>query len=182
MKKYALMTNTVRNVLLVLAVIMLCTLPAYAGEINLSAAASLRDVLNELTDTFAKKTPGVSFQKNYGASGAVAKQIENGAPADVYVSANVKCIDYLKEKKLVDSASVSILAYNEIVFVGKPNLKATTLKDVVNFDKISIGSPKSVPAGQYAEEALKKAGIYDQLERNGYGKGCQGMPAVRREG
>lgn len=156
--------NIVRSLFVVFAVLTLFLTPVLAADINVSAAASMRDVMNELSDTFAKKTQGVTFQKNYGASGALAKQIENGAPADVYVSANVQWMDYLKEKKLVEATSISILAYNELVFVGKPKLKVASLKDVVNLSKISIGSPKSVPAGQYAEEALKKAGIYTQLE------------------
>jgi molybdate transport system substrate-binding protein len=158
------MKNISGNLFVVLAALALFVVPVQAGDINLSAAASMRDVLNELSDTFAKKTPGITFQKNYGASGAIAKQIENGAPADLYVSANVQWMDYLKEKKLVDERSISILAYNELVFVGKPDVKATGLQDVVKLEKVAIGSPKSVPAGQYAAEAFKKAGIDKQLE------------------
>jgi molybdate transport system substrate-binding protein len=124
----------------------------------------MRDAVNELVDVYVKKTPGVTFQRNFGASGAVAKQIENGAPADLYISANVQWMDYLKEKKLVDATSISIFAYNEVVFVGEPDLKVASLKDVVNLEKIAIGSPKSVPAGQYAMEALQKAGIEKQLK------------------
>jgi molybdate transport system substrate-binding protein len=139
--------------------------PVMAGEINLSAAASLRDVLNELSDTFAKDNPGVTFLKNYGASGAVAKQIENGAPADLFLSANLEWMDYLKNKKLVDEKGISTLAYNAVVFVGKPELKVAGLQDLAKLDKIAIGSPKSVPAGQYATEALKKAGIDKELEK-----------------
>ena len=158
------MKNIICSLFLVLAVLVSCVVPAHAGEVNISAAASMRDAVNELSDAFAKKTPGVTFQKNFGASGAVAKQIENGAPADLYISANVKWMDYLKEKKLVVAASISIIAYNEVVFVGKPGLKVTSLKGVVDLEKIAIGSPKSVPAGQYAMEALQKAGIDKQLE------------------
>lgn len=139
--------------------------PVMAGEINLSAAASLRDVLNELSDTFAKDTPGVTFLKNYGASGAVAKQIENGAPADLFLSANLEWMDYLKNKKLVDETSIGTLAYNVVVFVGKPELKITGLQDLAKLNKIAIGSPKSVPAGQYATEAFRKAGIEKELEK-----------------
>lgn len=158
------MKNIICSLFLVLAILVAFAMPAYAGEVNISAAASMKDAVNELSDVFMKKTPSVTFQKNFGASGAVAKQIENGAPADLYISANVKWMDYLKEKKLVDATSISILAYNEVVFVGKPGLKVTGLKDVVDLEKIAIGSPKSVPAGQYAMEAFKKAGIDKQLE------------------
>lgn len=137
---------------------------AIAADLNLSVAASLKDAVTELSDGFAKKNPGVAFQKNFGASGALAKQIENGAPCDVYFSANVDWMDYLKEKKLIDASNVAIMAYNELVFVGKPELKTASLQDVVKLEKIAIGSPKSVPAGDYAVKAFKKTGIDKQLE------------------
>lgn len=164
MKKYALMTNAVRSILLILAVVMLCAVPAHAADINVSAAASLREAVTELSNIYAKNNPGIKFQNNFGASGAVAKQIESGAPADLFFSANLEWMDYLKDKKLVDAASISVFAYNALVFVGKPDLKVASMKDVVNLSKIAIGSPKSVPAGQYAVEAFKKAGIDKQLE------------------
>ena len=78
--------------------LLLLTAPVLAGEVNLSIAASLKEVINELSDSFAKKHPGVKFLKNYGASGALAKQIENGAPADIFISANLEWMDYLKNK------------------------------------------------------------------------------------
>ncbi len=89
----------------VLAVWMLAT-AAMAAEVNLSVAASMKDVVNELTDSYTKKNPSVKFIKNYGASGALAKQIEHGAPADLYISANEKWMDYLKDKKLMDNRSI----------------------------------------------------------------------------
>jgi molybdate transport system substrate-binding protein len=151
-----------------LIVITLCllslTVPAMAGEINLSIAASLKEVINELSDNFAKNQPGVKFLKNYGASGALAKQIENGAPADVFISANMEWMDYLKNKKLVDAGSISTFTYNTLVFAGAAG-KASSMRDLPKLEKIAIGSPKSVPAGEYAMEAIKKSGIDQQLEK-----------------
>lgn len=135
-----------------------------AADLHLSVAASLTDVTKELCDTFAKTHSGVVFRNNFGASGALAKQIENGAPADLFISANVEWMDYLKAKGLMDEKSISTFAYNELVFVGKPGLKVSTLKDVTKLSKIAIGSPKSVPAGQYAMEAFKNAGIEKELQ------------------
>ncbi len=149
---------------LALSLVLLFSVSAHAADINLSVAASLREVVTELSDSFAKKTVGVRFQNNFGASGALAKQIESGAPADIFISANLEWMDYLKGKKLVDEKSVSTFAYNVLVFVGKPELKVTKLQDVVRLDKISIGSPKSVPAGEYALLAFKKAGINTQIQ------------------
>ena len=158
------MKRFIGSFLFVLGILGLFVLPAYAGDINISAAASLREVITELSDGFAKNNPGVKFQNNFGGSGAIAKQIENGAPADLFFSANLEWMDYLKEKKLLDEKSIGIFAFNTLVFVGKPDLKVRAMQDVVKLDKIAIGSPKSVPAGQYALEAFKKAGIDKQLE------------------
>ncbi len=144
--------------------LLLLTVPAMAGDVNLSIAASLKEVINELSDNFAKKQPGVKFLKNYGASGALAKQIENGAPADVFISANMEWMEYLKNKKMVDTGSVSIFTYNTLVFAGAAG-KVSSMQDLPKLEKIAIGSPKSVPAGEYAMDALKKSGIDKQLEK-----------------
>jgi molybdate transport system substrate-binding protein len=151
------------RVFLSLFLVVLCTTPVFAGDVNLSVAASLKDVINELSDSFAKKHPGVKFVKNFGASGALAKQIENGASSDIFISANLEWLDYLNNKKLVDAASIGTFAYNALVFAGVPG-KASSLRDLIKLDRIAIGSPRSVPAGEYAMEALKKAGIDRQLE------------------
>lgn len=138
--------------------------PALAAEVNLSVAASLKEVINELSGSFAKKNPGVKFLRNYGASGALAKQIESGAPADIFIAANLEWLDYLKNKQLVDSATAGAFTYNSLVFAGVPG-KAASLQDLTRLEKIAIGSPKSVPAGEYAMEAFKKAGIDKHLEK-----------------
>jgi molybdate transport system substrate-binding protein len=135
-----------------------------AGVVNLSIAASLKEVINELSESYAGKNPGVRFQKNYGGSGALAKQIENGAPADIFISANLEWMEYLKGKKLVDTGSISTFTCNTLVFAGAAG-KASSMQDLIKLERIAIGSPKSVPAGEYAMEALKKAGIFDQLEK-----------------
>jgi molybdate transport system substrate-binding protein len=151
-----------------MATILLCLLslvtPAVAGDLNLSVAASLKEVINELSDNFARNHPGVKFVKNYGASGALAKQVENGAPSDIFIAANLEWMEYLKNKKLVDAASISNFTYNTLVFAGAPG-KASSMQDLVKLERIAIGSPKSVPAGEYATEAFKKAGIDKQLDK-----------------
>lgn len=139
------------------------TLPA--AEIHLSVAASLKEVVNELSDNFARKTPGVTFLKNYGGSGALAKQIENGAPADIFISANLEWMEYLKNRKQVENSSITTFAYNTLVFAGNPASKVAGVHDLGRLNRIAIGSPKSVPAGEYASEALRKAGIEKQLEK-----------------
>jgi len=156
------MNTMITKAATVLCLLLLAT-PVFAGEVNLSVAASLKEVLNELSDSFAKTHPGVKFFKNYGASGALAKQIENGAPSDVFISANLEWMDYLKNKKLVDSSIVTF-TFNTLVFAGAPG-KASSMQDLLKLERIAIGSPKSVPAGEYVTEALKKAGMDKQLEK-----------------
>jgi molybdate transport system substrate-binding protein len=136
--------------------------PALAGDINLSVAASLKDVINELSESFARKHPGVKFVRNYGASGALAKQIENGAPADIFISANLEWMDYLKSRNLVDATGIVTFTYNTLVFAGMPG-KASSMQDLTKLERIAIGSPRSVPAGEYAAEAFKKAGMDKQV-------------------
>jgi molybdate transport system substrate-binding protein len=157
------MKNVIRLIVSTLSLLFL-TVPAMAGDVNLSVAASLKEVINELSDSFAKKNPVVNFLKNYGGSGALAKQIENGAPTDVFISANPEWMDYLKNIKLVDTGRISTFAYNTLVFAGIAG-KVSTMRDLLKLERIAIGSPKSVPAGEYAMEALKKSGIDKKLEK-----------------
>lgn len=157
------MKNVLKKVTTLLCLLLLAA-PALAGDVNLSVAASLKEVINELSDNFAKKHPGVKFIKNYGASGALSKQVESGAPADVFISANLEWMEYLKNKKMVDTSSIRTFGYNTLVFAGAPG-KASSMQDLIKLERIAIGSPKSVPAGEYATEAFKKAGIDKQLEK-----------------
>jgi molybdate transport system substrate-binding protein len=144
--------------------LVLLDTPVFAGDVNLSVAASLKEVINELSDRYAKTHPGVKFLKNYGASGTLAKQIENGAPSDVFISANLEWMDYLKNRKMVDTASIGTFAHNTLVFAGAPG-KASSMQDLIKLERIAIGSPRSVPAGEYAMKAFKKAGLDKQLEK-----------------
>jgi molybdate transport system substrate-binding protein len=152
------------QIVAVLFLLLLLTTPVYAGDVNLFIAASLKEVINELSDSFARKNPGVKFVRNYGASGALVKQIENGAPSDVFISANLEWMDYMKKKNLADVSSVGTFTYNTLVFAGAAG-KASTMQDLIKLERIAIGSPKSVPAGEYATEAIKKSGLDKQLEK-----------------
>ena len=141
----------------------LVAMPARAEEISIFAAASMKDAINELADAFAAKHPDVVFQKNFGASGALAKQIENGAPADIFISANTEWVDYLKEKKFVDG--VGSLRVQRTGIRRQTGSEGYRPADVVKLERIAIGSPKSVPAGHYAMQAFKKAGLDTKLEK-----------------
>ena len=137
--------------------------PAMAGELKLSVAASLKEVINELSASYQAKHPGTVFIKNFGSSGTLAGQIENGAPADLFISANTEWINYLKGKKLVDGSSEKTFAFNSLVVAGTTTKRVSTMNDLTKLDKIAIGSPKSVPAGEYAMAAMTTAGMADKL-------------------
>jgi molybdate transport system substrate-binding protein len=154
-------------IVLIAALFFVAAMPfhADAAELSISAAASLKEVINELSAGYAGKNPAVRFVRNYGGSGQLAKQIEQGAPADIFISANPEWMEYLKERRAVDGKSIDTFAYNELVFVGRTEQKSVDILDVVKLAKIAIGSPKSVPAGEYAMAAFRKAGIDRKLEK-----------------
>ncbi|MBU5612234.1 molybdate ABC transporter substrate-binding protein [Geomonas azotofigens] len=155
------MTKTVIRAAASLFVVLLLSAPARAGEITISAAVSLKEAINELADNFTRKHPGARIVRNYGASGTLAKQIESGAPADLFISANEQWMAYLHQRKLV--ASVDTLACNTLVFAGSTDKKVTGMHDLTALGRIALGSPQSVPAGEYAMEAIRKAGLEQQL-------------------
>jgi molybdate transport system substrate-binding protein len=159
------MNKTISKLVLALCALLLSVLPAAAGEINLVAAASLKEVLSELADSFVRQHPSVKIVKNFGGSGTLARQIENGAPADLFISANLEWLDYLQNRSLVDENSRCAVAYNTLVFVGAPGARVAGLADLTRLERIAIGSPKSVPAGEYALEALRAAGFDRQVEK-----------------
>ena len=151
--------------LLAICVVFFTSSMALAGEGNISVAASLKDVLNDLTAKYAEKNPGVRFLRNYGGSGGLAMQIENGAPADIFISASPKWMEYLEERKLMDVAGIGILAHNSLVVAGATGKVITSMQDLTKLERIAIGSPRSVPAGEYAMESMKKAGVARFLEK-----------------
>ncbi|WP_092350320.1 molybdate ABC transporter substrate-binding protein [Desulfuromusa kysingii] len=148
-----------------LLLLLLFATPALAGEVRISAAASLTDAIKEVSALYKQSHPQVELLVNFAASGALAKQIVAGAPADIYISANPKWMKYLQEQGVVAEETTKTLVYNSLVLAGSPNAKATALKDVLQMRSIAIGSPKSVPAGKYAEQALTAANLYQQLQQ-----------------
>ena len=135
-----------------------------AEEIRLSGPASMTDALKELISQFSASGQYPQIIPNFGPSGAMAKQINEGAPADIFISANQKWMTFLNDEKRIDSTSEKILVTNTLVFAGKKKPEVTSMADIVRLKQIAIGSPKSVPAGEYAVQAMEKAGIYKQLE------------------
>lgn len=158
------MGNTVKLLISLFCVLLLAA-AASAGEIKVSTTVSLKEMINELSERFAKKNPSVKFLKNYGASGPMAKQIENVALVDIFIPANLKWMDYLKNKNLLDTSSIDTFTYNSLVFAGPADKKITCMQNLVRLKKIVIGRPESVAVGGYAWAALKNSGVYEQLDK-----------------
>ncbi|MEX0269770.1 molybdate ABC transporter substrate-binding protein [Leptolyngbyaceae cyanobacterium UHCC 1019] len=138
-----------------------------SSRLVVSAAASLTDALQEISLLYNQTQPNVTLRYNFASSGALQQQIENGAPADIFIAAAEKQMDALQQKNLIETGSSRNLLTNRLVLVvpktstGVTNLQS--LKDT-RVKRIAIGNPRSVPAGQYSEEALKKQGLWNSLQ------------------
>lgn len=142
-------------------------------KLTISAAASLQDVAQQLKTMYEKQHPGVTITYNFGASGPLQKQIEQGAPADMFISAGDKQMDALDKEGLLQPGSRKNLLGNDLVLVVPQNSTITSFADLSKpgIGKISIGTPASVPAGEYAQETLTSMNLWKQLEPNiVYGK------------
>lgn len=137
-------------------------------ELTVSAAASLTDALQEIQENYEAKTSGMKLHFNFGASGALQQQIEQGAPVDLFLSAASKNMNALVDKKLIKPDQQKDLLANELIVITatEPSISVQEAKDLLNTDiqKIAIGIPESVPAGKYAQEALTNAGVWDDIQ------------------
>ena len=134
-------------------------------SITICAAASLKEALDEIKPKF-EQSKNINLFFNLAASGTLQKQIEEGAPADLFISAGKKQMDALENKNLIDKASRKDLLKNRLVLIVSKEYKdkVKTAADLVNLDsKISIGEPETVPAGQYAKESLNNMNLWDEL-------------------
>lgn len=159
---------SLKTVLLASALFWLAASPASA-EVIVFAAASLSNALTEIAKSFEAKTK-VPVKLSFAASSALAKQIEQGAPANVFISADSKWMDYLDGKQLVDHASRKDLLGNVLVLVA-PHGKGFPVSLAKGFDfpgaflgKLCTGAVESVPVGIYAREALTHLGWWDGLK------------------
>ena len=143
---------------------------ALAADVTVFAAASLKESLDAVAKEFTVAT-GHSVAISYAASSALAKQIENGAPAALFISADIDWADYLDTRKLLAPASRINLLRNELVLIAPANSAATiALAPGLDFAKplgknrLAIANPDAVPAGKYAKAALIALGAWAGVE------------------
>jgi molybdate transport system substrate-binding protein len=143
--------------------------PATAQELLLFGAASLRDALDAVIETYQAHGGG-EVRASYASSSTLARQIEQGAPADIFISANPQWMDYLKEQGLVRASSRANLLGNGLVLVA-PMDSDITVEIAPGFDLLSaldggllaMGDPDHVPAGIYGRAALESLGVWDTV-------------------
>jgi len=140
--------------------------PAKESNITIAAAASLKNCFDDgLLPLFQEKYPDIKFQTTYDSSGKLQTQIEVGASIDVFMSAAMKQMNALDEKGLIVKDSIVELLENKIVLIvpTNSNIEIKAFEDIIKADKIAIGDPGSVPAGQYAKEALTNLNIWEKV-------------------
>ncbi len=136
-------------------------------EIIIAAAASLTDTMNDLISVYKTVEPMITVTPTYGSSGSLQKQIEQGAPADIFFSASPKQMDALEKEDLLIAGSRKNMVENKIVLIVPKDATGITSFEAAATDAISqiaLGEFSSVPAGQYAEQVFTSLGILDTVK------------------
>lgn len=143
--------------------------PNVTAKITVFAAASLANAMNQVVAEYEKEKP-VKIQSSFAASSSLAKQIENGAPADIYMSADAKWANYLQDKKLINVVSRVDLLTNHLVMISQKNrafkVQVTRSFNLANAfkGKLCTGELESVPAGIYAKQSLITLNWWDSIK------------------
>ncbi len=153
-----------------LAAVTLACLPwlANAQSLTVSAAASLTDAFKALAPSFEQAHPGITLRLNFAASGVLLQQIDQGAPVDVFASADQATMDRAAAAGRIDSATRRDFVSNSLVMV-EPAQGALGLKTLQDLRKpevrrIAVGKVETVPVGRYTRQALASAGLWDALQ------------------
>lgn len=136
-----------------------------SGTITVSAAASLTDALQEVAELYNEENPDVQVDFNFGGSGALRQQISQGAPADMFFSASQSDFDTLVEGEFINEEDSTQLLKNELVLVvPEGDTTVTSFDDITEAEQIAVGTPESVPAGEYAMETFDTMGLTEEIE------------------
>lgn len=153
--------------------ILPASLMAQAENITVFAAASLQNAVDEITEAYGKIDSKDHIESLYDSSSNLARQIEQGAPADIFISANQSWMNYLEEKNLIDNPTRTNIVKNELALITyKENPTKYKVefasnefwKDALAKTHIALGDPDHVPAGLYAKESFEKLGVWKTVE------------------
>ncbi|MFE8697513.1 molybdate ABC transporter substrate-binding protein [Cytobacillus sp. FJAT-53684] len=136
-------------------------------ELTISAAASLKDAMDVIQKAYQEEHPEVELVFNFGASGSLQQQISQGAPADLFFSAAEDKFDLLVEEgNIAKEDGIDLLGNSLVLVVPKEDQTIKGFEDLgkAEIDKMSIGTPESVPAGKYAKESLEKMELWNKVE------------------
>ncbi|MFT3719755.1 molybdate ABC transporter substrate-binding protein [Pseudorhodoferax sp.] len=143
-------------------------LSAWSQQITVSAAASLTDAFKELAAKFEAARPGVSVRTNFAASGVLLQQMSQGAPVDVFASADQATMDRADAQKLIDAATRRNFVTNSLVLIepaqGGVGLKGLDDLGGAAVKRIAVGKTATVPVGRYTQEVLTAAQLWTALE------------------
>jgi molybdate transport system substrate-binding protein len=160
-----------RSVVLVLSLTALSP-STVAADVTVFAAASLKEALDEQAKQFGAAT-GHKVVVAYGASSALAKQIEAAAPADLFISADLDWMDYVGQRGLIASGTRVNLLRNTLVLIAPAGSRASLriapgfgLAAALGADRLAMANPDSVPAGKYGKSALEKLGVWASVEKH----------------
>jgi molybdate transport system substrate-binding protein len=141
-----------------------------AESVTVFAAASLKDALDDVAKTY-EQDRGVKIVVSYAASSALAKQIELGAPADLFISADLDWMDYLEARKQIKSESRKNLLQNRLVLIAPADSKAKVeigpkfpLARLLGDNRLAMADPAAVPAGKYGKASLEALGVWKEVE------------------
>ncbi len=142
---------------------------AMAKDVVVFAAASLKNALDDASAAYEKES-GVEALISYAASSTLAKQVESGAPADIFISADLDWMDYLQKRNLIKSDTRVTLLGNKLVLIAPTSSTATieitpgfALASLLGSEHLAMADPSAVPAGKYGKAALEKLGVWSAV-------------------
>ena len=150
------------------SVLLALPLAAFAQPLTVSAAASLTNAFKEIGPKFEAAHPGATVRFNFAASGVLLQQIAQGAPVDVFASADQATMDRAAGQKLIDTGTRHDFAANSVVLI-EPAQGALALKSLADLSgaqvkRIAVGKPGTVPVGRYTQQALESAALWASLQ------------------
>ena len=158
-------------VLLLLFTVFTATAHASEEDVVVFAAASTSEAVSALGSAFEKRT-GFPVIASFAGSGTLARQIKEGAPADIFISANLPWMDYLDQAELIQQGSLATIASNNLILVApsEANLPSPfqfeKFPAILGAGRLAIGNPAHVPAGTYAKASLQSLNLWDKVKNN----------------